>query len=219
MDLHVRHGGIGPGVEGIYLGRVGPGHLGVVRIKQGCRGFDRGKTRAQIGQEIFIHGLCHHVAIGGEGRRGDQALGRRRERKVCAGLRCLRLVGCRRCSENPVAHRLRLGTNLVDRRIGLEDERVKGKGIDDKQLLDIFRVGVGQHQSKQTAQRVADDGGMNLLRGDVLVQLGDERGEHGVGVACVCVAASGRSGKARDLDAIEPVGGREQFCLGIEDGL
>lgn len=95
-----------------------------------------------------------------------------------------------------------------------EDKGVEGEGVDDEELLDVFWVGLSKHEAEEAAEGVADDGGVKVIGGEVLVELvndGEEERAGGVG-------AGGLSGEAVDLDAVETVSGGEEFGFGIENG-
>ena len=77
-----------------------------------------------------------------------------RNRAVCGALRSV--IGVR-SGQNGGAHAFSLRLHQVDSGGGIEDEGVEGQGIDDQELLDVFRVRVREHEAEQTAEGVADD--------------------------------------------------------------
>ena len=64
-ELEVGLGGVGGGVEGSDLL---DGTLGCfIGIEEGHRSFDGGELGAEIGAEVFEHGVGEDRAVGGEG--------------------------------------------------------------------------------------------------------------------------------------------------------
>ena len=64
-DLEVRLGCVGVGVE---RGDVGGGAFGGrIGVEEGHRSFDGGELGAEVGAEVFKHGVGEDGAVGGDG--------------------------------------------------------------------------------------------------------------------------------------------------------
>ena len=54
-----------------------------------------------------------------------------------------------------VKHGLGLRCDVFYRGVGVEDETVEGKGVDDEELADVFGMRLGEHKGEQAAEGVS----------------------------------------------------------------
>ena len=115
---------------------------GFIGIEEGHRGLDGGELWAEVGAEVFEHGVGEDGAVGGE----EDAVTWRCAFGVfdeTAGE--VRLTGCElvvgHC-DKLVMHGLGLGCDVFYGGSGAEDESVEGEGVDDEEFADVFGVGL-----------------------------------------------------------------------------
>jgi hypothetical protein len=199
-ELEVGLGGVGGGVEGCDL--LDGTLRCFIGIEEGHRGFDGGELGAEVGAEVFEHSVREDGTVGGEGGGRDLALafGVFDHAVGVEGLAGGELVVGH--GDELIVDGLGLGTDGVDGGGWVKDEAVIGEGVDDEELADVFGVGLGEHEGEEASHGVADDGnGLEVVVGDVLVELLDYGREDGAGG----VGACGFSGEACELDEVEAV--------------
>ena len=139
--------------------RVGALEGWIERIEDGGGSLDRGKLGPQVGGEVVVHCVGEDVRIGRDGVGSDDLdpLGILDEH--CGGLGGggFALVGSLR--DDAVAHLRALRFNHGNRGLRAEEHAIKGQGIDDEELLDVFRVSLSEHESEQAAERMPDHRG------------------------------------------------------------
>jgi hypothetical protein len=75
VDFKIGHRAVGAGVDGVDFGGVGAYGGGVERVEEGRGGLDSGELRAEVSDEVFVHGIGHDGAVGGDGTGGDELAG------------------------------------------------------------------------------------------------------------------------------------------------
>jgi hypothetical protein len=211
-DLEVGLGGIGVCVESGNL--CGGAFSSFIGIEEGHGRLDTGKLWTEVGGKVFEHCIDEDGAVGGDGggRNGFDAVGRFGEAGGEERLGGGELVVWH--LEHLVAHDLGLRGDVFYRGSGAEDQSIEGKCVDDEELADVFGMGLGEHESEQAPEGVADDGHLlDVVIDDVLVELLDDWSKDGAGG----VGASGLTSETCDLDEVQAVAGNEQLCLGGVD--